>query len=224
MKNRGLVVFVALFVFGVLFSACANENSKDVSDDTISVKDLANGEYQILSGIKFYDRNLQTIESKITYAPSESFVGKNALFLYVSGAALGFGDKSFERKDFIEIIDKCIEWSNLAKENGVHALTREVKTEVTVIGATYRLEPFIVDFIFSVREINRKEETILTVNYKTTDQQNAYNFSNRSTTQGGFIVFKEQDFNNLKKIFSEDLLAQIDKMDEEKKEKEQLFQ
>jgi hypothetical protein len=160
-------------------------------------------EYNINTTIKIYDRDLKEIQSRITYCPEGILVGDNALVIYVRNGVSLFGEsaegalffeKSAEkdyRYEFIEIIEKCIEWADIAKKNNVRQLKRTVKDYVNICGVSSRLEMLIADFTFSIQEINGNVEMLLIINYKTNDEQKSY------YSQGRYIVFKEQDFNRL---------------------------
>jgi hypothetical protein len=176
-------------------------------------------EYNIDTTIKVYNRSLQEMESRFTYYPEETLVGDNALIMYFNNSAFMFGksDEHDARYDFIKIIEKCIEWVDVARQNNVRQLTRTVETDVSIIGVRYRLEPFSADFTFSIQEIQGRIEMMLIINYKTT-----YEWNNGS--QGNYIVFREQDFNKLKEIFSDDYLLQFDDRATEQQRIEELFQ
>jgi hypothetical protein len=221
----GIVALSALV--NIIISLTGNLNAEENNTNTateparISIRDLSNGEYQIESGIKIYDSNLRQLQARITYTPNETFVGKNALFIYANNSSLGFGDRN--RPDFIDIISKCIEWSTVARENNLHATRRFVKEDVNLIGTTTRLEPFYADFIFSISEISNKEEHLLIINYRTTNEDNMYRQSNKTGRQGRYIVFKIEDLDTLKQILSDNFLSQIDNMEIDKNRKEELL-
>lgn len=176
--------------------------------------------------VKMYNINLQEIQSKITYTSQETYIGKNALILYANNTALFFGKGGAkdDRNNFIEIIEKCIEWADTAKKNNVRQLTREIQSEVAITGVLYDVEAFYTDFIFQVKEIRGRVEIMLVINYRTADQDNAYRRSGNPYYQGRQIVFKEQDFNTLKEIFSDGFLAQFDTRAAEQRRLEELFQ
>jgi hypothetical protein len=185
-------------------------------------------EYNITEGIKMYNGNLVEIPSKITYYPSTiDFQGiKNPVCLYFQDMIVYtffLGDDDYGRKaQFIEVIDKCIEWADVAKKNGVHNFNRSVGTDAIPYNTNLVPKPdiFFVDYIFSIRQTNGREEVILVINYKTRDQQ----FGNRP---GSYLIFKQPDFAALKRIFSSDYLARYDRQAAEAAaeaaEKEKLF-
>jgi hypothetical protein len=110
----------------------------------------------------------------------------------------------------------------VAKANNVHEINREVKqSEVLHFGPGMNLpEPYIVNYVFSVfsiNKINNRETVCLEIRCRTVSEVNA----GRS---GRSIIFAEQDFARLKQIFSDEYLAQFDKMEEERKKKLDLFQ
>lgn len=185
-------------------------------------------EYRIGETIKVYDSYLEELQSKITYYPAPlSFLDtNNAIFIYFHEfityvLIFAKGDKYDYRKRFIEVLDKCIEWTDVAKKNNVHKLSRLVVEDVSIPymilgeGGSFP-EVFIVDFIFSIQEFKGKEETLLIINYKTVDQYN-------NGERGRYIVFKQNDFNHLREIFSDNYLTQFDKKAEEQAKLEELF-
>ena len=176
-------------------------------------------EININTTVKVYDRNLQEITSRFTYYPEETEVGNDALILYFGA---GYSSRAFMfaynlRQRFIEIIDKCIEWANIARLNNVRQLTREVTAGIGIIGVTSRIEPYSADFTFSIREVQDRVEMTLIINYKTTYELNA-------RSQGNYIVFKEHDFIELKELFSENFLSQYADRAREQRMVEELFQ
>jgi len=179
-------------------------------------------EYRIGETIKIYDVNLKEIQSRITYYPAPFYSTiKNVIFLYFYehiNYTLVFD--SDLRTEFIEILDKCIEWTIIAKNNNVHKLSRLVKERVgipfVIPGVSKYPDVFFLYFTFSIQEINGKEEIMLIINYKTKDQDN-------NGRQGSYIVIKQNDFNHLKEIFSANYLIQFDKKAEEQIKAEELF-
>ena len=183
-------------------------------------------EYPIDETVKIYDSNLKALQSRITYYPSAFYSYKNAIFLYFTdyfncAFIFGKGDEYDKRAQFIGILDKCIEWTAVAKENNVHKLSRTVAEEVEILymypGVSNYPDVFLVNFIFSIQEINNKEEIMLIINYKTVDQVN-------NGSRGSYIVIKQNDFIRLKQIFSDNYLAQFDKEAKEQAKTEELFQ
>jgi hypothetical protein len=178
-------------------------------------------EYRIGETIKIYDANLKELQSRITYYPTSFYSTKNVIFLYFfeyMSYALVFD--SDLRKEFIEILDKCIEWTNIAKDNNIHKLSRLVKERIgipfVIPGVSRYLDALFLYFTFSIQEINGKEEIMLIINYKTIDQDN-------NGRQGSYIVIKQNDFNRLKEIFSADYLTQFDRKAEDQLKTEELF-
>lgn len=186
-------------------------------------------EYRIDETIKVYDSSLKELQTRINYYPGDlPYWGINKpVILYFTdyiNYAFIFGkddDSNYgARNAFIEIIDKCIEWADVAKKNNVHTLSRAVKNRIEILymmpGLSSDLDVFLADFIFSIQEINKKEEVMLVINYKTVRQVN-------NQERGSYIVFKERDFNRLRLIFSDNYLIQFDKKAEEQAKKEELF-
>ena len=90
-----------------------------------------------------------------------------------------------------------------------------------IIGTTHQLEPFIADFVFSVQEIRSSVEIMLIIHYKTIHE---WNQRHSSPNLGRFIVFREQNFEKLKEIFTDDFLAQFEEKSLEQRRIEELFQ
>jgi hypothetical protein len=188
-------------------------------------------EYTIDETVKVYDQGLNELQTEITYYPSniDSWGINKPVFLYYRdffGCTLIFGkfrNSNYDAKTaFIEIIEKCIEWADVAKKNNVHTLSKTVKSEMEIpftlgSGNGNDFDVFLVDFIFSIQEINGKEETMLIANLRTVRQVN-------NEARGSYIAFKEKDFVRLKTIFSDSYLAQFDQKAEKQAKQEKLFQ
>jgi hypothetical protein len=181
-------------------------------------------EYTIDETVKVYNANLRELRSEITYYPEPlpAFGESNAIVLYFSdfvNYAFIFGKN--DRATFIEIIDKCIEWTEVAKKNGVHSLSKTIVEKEGIrymmVGVSNYPSVFLSNFTFSIQEIDGKEEILLIINYRTIDQVN-------NGGRGSILVFKQNDFARLKEIFSEDYLLQFDKKAKEQAEIENLFQ
>jgi hypothetical protein len=178
-------------------------------------------EYRIGETIKIYDEYLEEIQSRITYYPAAFYHFENAIFLYFNKLltyTLIF-DKDL-RVRFSGILDKCIEWTAVAKKNDVHELSRMIEERVGIFCVFPTVSNYpdvlIIDYIFSIQKIKGKEEIMLVMNYKTVDQIN-------NGRPGGYIAIKQNDFNRLKEIFSDNYLANYDKKAEEQAKIENLF-
>ncbi|MDR0864678.1 MAG: hypothetical protein LBO74_07070 [Candidatus Symbiothrix sp.] len=186
-------------------------------------------EYDIPNNITIYDGNFKKVTSKITYYPPQlSNTGlTNTILLYYNDGYLTnallygkIGDSNF-REYLSNAIDKCIEWAAVAKKNGVHELTKNTGESSSVLFATIMdglyTNVYIINYIFSIQKINGKETFCLIINYQTTDQVN-------SGRNGGYLVITEKDFGELKKIISDDFLAQYDKQYADRQKQGELFQ
>jgi len=178
-------------------------------------------EYRIGETIKIYDEYLEEIQSRITYYPAAFYHFENAILLYFNKLltyTLVF-DKNLRAK-FSGILDKCIEWTAIAEKNDVHELSRMIEERVGIYCVFPALSNYpdilLIDYIFSIQKIKGKEEIMLVMNYKTIDQVN-------NGRPGGYIAIKQNDFNRLKEIFSDNYLANYDKKAEEQAKIENLF-
>jgi hypothetical protein len=186
-------------------------------------------EYDIPNSITIYNGNFEKIMSKITYYPpqlSDTGLTNTILIYYKNGYLTNallygkMGDSNF-REYLSNAIDKCIEWTAVAKKNGIHELTKNTGEESAVMFATiidsFYSNVYIVNYIFSIQKIEGEETYCLIINYKTTDQAN-------SGRNGGYLVITEKDFGELKRIISDDFLVHYDKQYADLQKQEELFQ
>jgi len=113
------------------------------------------------------------------------------------------------RSIFNEVIDKAIEWTEIARTNNVHRLNRTIRAGVsipyvTIENSDKEIKFFMVDFIYFIGEFNGKDEVLLIMNYKTLEE---YEF--HKVRGGNYLIFKEEDFAELRHIFSNDYLQKF---------------
>jgi hypothetical protein len=184
-------------------------------------------EYSINTTITAYNENLEGYPLQLGYYPGEFHGYNNPIFLYVNQfvgrIALLFGkhDQIDDRKIFIEVIDKCIEWANVAKKNAVHNVSKDVKEDVTTLtsirpGLNGSDRQLLVIYHFRIAEFNGKEETLLVIMYYTYDEA-------RQGYPPSYIIFKETDFTKLKEVFSDAYLKQFDDKAELQSKQAELF-
>lgn len=156
-------------------------------------------EYRIGETIRIYDQNLNVLQSRITYYPTSYFHMNKVIFLYFFeyiNYALVLNDEL--RAEFIEVLNKCIEWTIIARDNNVHRVTQPVKERLGVPfiipNVSRNLDVLFLTFLFSIQEINGREEILLIINYKTIEQDNY-------GRQGSYIIIKQNDFERLREIF-----------------------
>jgi hypothetical protein len=177
-------------------------------------------EYTIDNSVKIYNGNLNELQGRITYYPENIWDMDNAVILYFRDfLSYGLMFDPDSREDFIEIIDKCIEWTEIAKRENVHKLSRAISSDVGILyfsSLNNMPDVFILNYSFFIDTVNGSEEILLLINYRTINQAN-------SGSRGSTIAFKERDFRRLKEIFSEDYLLQYNRMAEEQRRTEELF-
>jgi len=178
-------------------------------------------EYRIGETIKIYDQNLNELQSRITYYPAPYFHMNKVIFLYFFEYiqyAIVLNDEL--REEFVEVLTKCIEWTIIARDNNVHRVTQPIKERLGVPfiipNISRNLDVLFLTFLFSIQEINGREEIMLIINYKTIEQDNY-------GRQGSYIIIKQNDFERLKEVFSANFLIQFDERAEEQLRIEELF-
>ena len=120
---------------------------------------------------------------------------------------------------FRDAVDKAIEWAAVAKENKVQDTMKGIgETEILRIPYMFngRYTPnatMLLEFYFRGLEWEGKNETLLLIRYDTRDPSN-----------GPYIAFKEEDFKRLKKILSDESLAEVKNKAQEKAKTEDLFE
>ena len=178
-------------------------------------------EFRIGETIKIYDQNLNELQSRITYYPAPYFHMNKVIFLYFFEYiqyAIVLNDEL--REEFVEVLTKCIEWTIIARDNNVHRVTQPIKERLGVPfiipNISRNLDVLFLTFLFSIQEINGREEIMLIINYKTIEQDNY-------GRQGSYIIIKQNDFERLKEVFSANFLIQFDERAEEQLRIEELF-
>jgi len=178
-------------------------------------------EYRIGETIRIYDQNLSVLQSRITYYPAPYFHMNKVIFLYFFEYiqyAIVLNDEL--REEFVEVLNKCIEWTIIARDNNVHRVIQPVKERLGVPfiipNVSRNLDVLFLTFLFSIQEINGREEIMLIINYKTIEQDNY-------GRPGSYIIIKQNDFEQLKEVFSANYLIQFDERAEEQLRTEELF-
>jgi hypothetical protein len=207
-RKNGFMKIVLCFILGLCFLDIA----------------FADDEYSIDEKVKFYDDNLNPLNISINYYPGQlqTLVSSSVLFYFGNSFALIFGktDEKNYRQDFIEAIDKCIEWASVARKNSIHDMTKEIKDSHSLVwlsGMRF-LESMELKYVFLFGEITKgKESAALMVNYRSSSDIN-------NRRPGHWLVFLEEDFAGFKNIFSDEYLKRFDEMEKTKQQQSELFQ
>jgi hypothetical protein len=215
MKNRKNLFVVAAIAMAVMVTGFASCSKKDGG---------AAKQAETSDTVTLYNGNLKKIESSWTYGGSGDMVSLNFegseplkaayTFSFTDDPGI-FGSPGLTA--FREAVEKAIEWAAVAKENKVQDTMKLIGDAIMIPylfnGRYTPNTTMLLAFYFRVVEWEGKNETLLLIKYDSRDPKD-----------GVTIGFKEEDFKRLKKIFSDESLAEAKNKAQEKAKTEDLFE